>query len=257
MSSFPGIFRHVFLMSIRRKGLWIAYGLLYLFYCIVLFTPSPLNDVLTVPPDENWIYAGELTFMFNMFMPLVGGILAADRIQRDYKQNMRELQHSTPIRCSIYILGKYFGVLASVLLPMLIWVLLASLGAMFFAKATMGFVFPMLLAFVLLSVPACAFVVAFSVACPLVMPVRVYQILFTGYWFWGNYLNPEAFPTLNGTLLTPGGRFALEAFFGAFTNNDVLYTPQQAGLNLLVLTVCIAAVLFALDRYLQRETRRV
>jgi hypothetical protein len=188
----------------------------------------------------------------------VGGILAADRIQRDFKQNVRELQNSTPVRHSIYILGKYFGVLASILLPMLIWVLLASLGALVFAEATVGFMLPMLLAFFSMSVPACAFVVAFSLVCPLVMPVRVYQILFTGYWFWGNYLNPEIFPTINGTLLTPGGRFVLEAFFGVFSRSDdfIPYTPAEAGLNLLVLGLCIIAVLFALDRYLLRQSRK-
>ena len=59
------------------------------------------------------------------------------------------------------------------------------------------------------------------------------------------------FPTLNGTLLTPSGIFAMQAFFGARQ-----YTPADAILNLAVLGLCIAAVLLLLERFLQREGRR-
>jgi ABC-type glycerol-3-phosphate transport system permease component len=107
------------------------------------------------------------------------------------------------------------------------------------------------LAFLAINIPASAFVVAFSLVIPLVMPIRVYQILFTGYWFWGNYLNPDVFPTLSGTLLTPGGRYALEAFFGTFNYSDgSRYSKPEAWLNLLVLSTCVVLVLFSLDRYL-------
>ena len=40
------------------------------------------------------------------------------------------------------------------------------------------------------------FVVAFALACPVVMPPAVFQILFVGYWFWGNYMSPDIVPTL-------------------------------------------------------------
>jgi ABC-2 type transport system permease protein len=84
------------------------------------------------------------------------------------------------------------------------------------------------LAFLSISVPAYAFITAFSLACPVLMPVRVYQVLFTGYWFWGNFLNPEAIPTLNGTLLTAGGSYAMEGFFGGSFGFSDGYTAAQA-----------------------------
>jgi hypothetical protein len=58
----------------------------------------------------------------------------------------------------------------------------------------------------------------------------VYQVLFTGYWFWGNFLNPAALPTLNGTVLTPSGAFAAYAFFGASLGNRNA-TPGFVALN--------------------------
>jgi ABC-2 type transport system permease protein len=258
MSRFLGLVRHEFGMSIRRPGLWIAYGLLGLFYGIVFFTPSPEGDVFLIPPNETWTYAGQVIMMFNMLWPLAGGILAADRMQRDFRLGVRELQDSTPLGRTAYILGKYFGVLFSVLVPMLVWTILIGLLAIPLAQAPLSFLGALLAAFLAASVPACAFVVAFSLACPLVMPLRLYQILFTGYWFWANYMSPNVFPTLNGTLLTPNGEFVTEAFFGTFMSSpdEVLASPAQAWANLLVLGLCIAAALTLLKLYLARQARR-
>lgn len=259
MSDFYGLLRYEFHMSIRRKGFWIAYLLLSTFYGISLFAPSPMGDVLVISSAEAWIYAGQFIFMFNMLMPLAGGILAADRMQRDDRLHVRELQTSAPISNMKYILGKYFGVLASVLLPLFIWVLAAGILAIPLAQAPVNFPAAMFIAFLSMSVPACAFVTAFSLACPLIMPLRVYQILFTGYWFWANYLSRDTFPTLNGTLLTPGGRYVLEAFFGSLMNTtDISRTSTfQALVNLLVIGLCIALVIIVLSRYLTWQTQRL
>jgi hypothetical protein len=40
---------------------------------------------------------------------------------------------------------------------------------------------------------------AFSLACPLVIPLRICQVLFTGYWFWGKLISPKVFPTISDT----------------------------------------------------------
>lgn len=258
MSQFLGVFRHEFNMSIRRIGLWIAYGLLFLFLGISFFSPSPVDGSrMVIPAVEAWEYGGQMVMMFNMFLPLAGGILAADRMQRDERLRVRELQRSTPLTRGAYVLGKYFGVLSSLLLPVLGWTVVCGLLSTVLLQAPIGYTGITLLAFAAAVVPAYAFVVAFSLACPLVMPVRIYQILFTGYWFWGNYINPEVLPTLNGTLLSVNGRFAIEAFFGNFVDipGAPTYTTQQAWANLLVIGLCILAALTILDRYLAWRAR--
>jgi hypothetical protein len=115
-------------------------------------------------------------------------------------------------------------------------------------------------AFLAITVPAFAFVVAFSLACPMVMPPSIYQILFTGYWFWANFIPPKLFPTLNGTLLTPIGMFAQQAFFGGKISQAltgaVQHTPADAVANLVVLALCSAAALFLLDHHLGHLARR-
>lgn len=261
MSQFFGVFCHEYGMSLRRPGLWIAYGLLYAFYGFTIFAHGPGSESSTIPLDQLWQFAGETLFMFNMFMPILAGILSADRMQRDFRLGMRELQRSTPLGLLVYILAKYFGVLTAVLTPVLILVLAAGVLYVVLEGAPLHFIGILLVAFLGMAVPAHAFVVAFSLACPLVMPVRVYQVLFTGYWFWGNYLNSSAFPTISDTLLVPSGKYVMEGLLGGFPagsvqNSGPLYTATDAVLNLTVLAGCIVIVLFVLDRYLRLQARR-
>jgi hypothetical protein len=115
-------------------------------------------------------------------------------------------------------------------------------------------------AFLAITVPAFAFVVAFSLACPMVMPLSIYQILFTGYWFWANFIPPKLFPTLNGTLLTPSGTFVQQGFFGGQVSEALKgalqYTSADAVANLAVLGLCSAAALLLLDLHLGHRARR-
>lgn len=258
MSRFLGVLRHEFNMSMRRPGMWIAYGLVLLFYSITVMYPVPEEKVTILTDKQIWQYAGQMAFTFNLFLPVMVGILSADRLQRDFRMGVRELQESTPLQFAEYILGKYFGVLIASLTPVLIWLWLITGLFIAFGNAPIEFFFTMTLAFIVIMVPAFAFVTAFSLACPLIMPLRVYQILFTGYWFWGNYINPEMFPTLNGTLLTPSGMFAYQGFFLGFINSTepLTYSASDATLNLVVLGLCIAAVMVVLNLYLQWQSRR-
>ncbi|MEW6401466.1 MAG: hypothetical protein AB1649_06670 [Chloroflexota bacterium] len=264
MSQFLGVTRHEFSMSIRRPGFWIAYTLICLFYFITILSPSVdgSDDVLNPEQIQTqiWPQAGHIVFMFNIFMPLLAGILAADRMQCDFRTGVRELQRSTPLSMPVYILAKYLGVLVSVLTPMSLLVFATGLSFVAKGLAPVSFLWPLLLAFLSITVPSHAFVVAFSLACPLIMPLRVYQVLFTGYWFWGNLLSPHAFPTISDTLLNAVGQYQLQGFFGMYFDSthpeDTGFTAPQAVLNLIVLAGCIAIALFVLDRYLRWQARR-
>jgi ABC-2 type transport system permease protein len=262
MSQFINLSRHEFRMSIRRPGLWIAFGLLFLFFTSFMFISSPqgamdADEVISMP--DLWKYAGRFIIQFNLFFPVVVGILAADRMQRDFRLGVRELQNSTPLSRPVYILGKYLGVLASLFLPVFLWTIALAVALAAAGTVPWAMVYALPVVCLVMTVPAFAFVTAFSLACPLIMPLRVYQILFTGYWFWGNALNSDIFPTLNGTLLTPGGMFIYQGFFGGFPKSISVanqYTAVDATLNLLVLGLCILAVMVVLDRYLRWQAQR-
>jgi ABC-2 type transport system permease protein len=263
MRRLGGVFRHEFGMSIRRRGLWIAYGLLFLFHTVLLFSPPPLGewvegDVIT--RAGLWSAAGRFLVAVNVFFPVAAGILSADRLQRDFRTGMREVQVSTPQSAASYVAAKYLGALMSCLLPLFGWVMAVALIVTVVGHAPAGFLYAVPVAFLAITVPAFAFVVAFSLACPLVMPLAVYQILFTGYWFWANFIPPALFPTLNGTLLTPGGAYALQGFFGGPVAEAYSRAPHigalEAALNLTVLTLCVVSVLLMLERALSRQGRR-
>ncbi len=258
MSQFFGVLGHEFNMSIHRAGLWIAYVLVCLFFGIAMFTAAADGPASIFTQNSPWQEAGEIVYMFNMLMPLVAGILAADRMQRDVRLGLRELQISTPVGRTSFILGKYVGVLLSTLIPMLLWVVALGLFAVVSGQHAPIIIGDILIAFVSIAVPSFAFVVAFSLACPLILPLRVYQILFTGYWFWGNFLNDKVFPTVSGTLLNASGIYALQGFFhGTISRTkEAPHTSLEAWLNILVLSLCAAIALFVLNQYLAWQARR-
>ncbi len=250
-------------MSLRRKGLWIAYGLLFVFHTVLLFSPPPIGEMVkgeVIARREVWQVAGRFLLACNVFFPVVAGILSADRVRRDFRLGVRELQESTPLSRHVYVLAKYLGSLASSLLPLFLWVMSIAVILTVVGRAHASMLYAVPVAFLAITVPAFAFVVAFSLACPMVMPLSIYQILFTGYWFWANFIPPKLFPTLNGTLLTPSGMFAQEGFFGGPVSKAlqgaVQHTPADAVANLTVLGLCSAAILFLLDLYLGHRARR-
>lgn len=260
MSRLLGLIGHEFSMSVRRPGLWIAYALLGAFYIVSNVIPSGNAAEDVIQPGQIWPEAGHLVFMFNIFLPLLAGILAADRMPRDLSTGVRELQRSSPLTVPQYVLGKYVGVLLSVLLPMLLLVSVTGTLMVIRGAAPSGFLWPLGLAFLSIALPSHAFVVAFSLAVPLVLPLRIYQVLFTGYWFWGNLLSPQAFPTISDTVLNAVGQYPLQAFFHMYIDstqkvNDG-FTPPQAALNLIVLAVCVTVALWFLARYLDWQERR-
>ncbi len=260
MSRVLGLIGHEFTMSIRRPSLWIAYSLLGAFYIVSNVIPSRNAAEGVIGPAQIWTEAGHLVFMFNIFLPLLAGILAADRLPRDLTTGVRELQRSTPLTVPEYVLAKYAGVLLSVLLPMLL--LVSATGTLMVIRglAPMTFLWPLGIAFLSVAVPSHAFVVAFSLAVPSVLPLRIYQVLFTGYWFWGNLLSPRAFPTISDTVLNAVGQYPLQAFFHMYTDSTHKvsggFTPAQAMLNLAVLSACVIAALLFLARYLRWQEHR-
>lgn len=256
MSAFWGIARFEFGMMIRRRGLWVAYGLLFAFYASQ--APSGFGRSLIEGGNGRLAaVAAEIVYMLNMFMPLVGGLAVADRLVRDLRLGVRELQRSSPVKIWTWLLGKFAGVLGASAVPMLGFVLIMGAVLAGIGRAPIAFVPDILIAWIAIALPALLFVSAFSLAFPLVLPLRVYQVLFTGYWFWGNYLNPKVFPTLSGTVLTPGGIFALQGFFGGELpgGRGASTGPAAAALNVAVLTALAAAALVAGIWLLDRRER--
>ncbi|HHX65179.1 MAG TPA: ABC transporter permease [Chloroflexi bacterium] len=253
MKRFWGMVRTEYRMAMNRPGFWITFGLLALLYGVLPYVNSDYSFLVTA--ETVWRQAGRLVFETNVLVPVVVGIALADRLVRDDRLGVNELLRSTPLSRRAYILAKYVGNLLSVLTPALVMVLIPSI----YLAVTLGLpqmILMTLAAYMIFIVPAYAFVAAFSLACPLVIPLRVYQVLFTGYWIWGNWLNPEAFPTLAGTWLTPGGLLAYDTFFADLPPEAQLYTPTDVALNFALLALCAGLALFAAGRFMAHRAQQ-
>jgi ABC-2 type transport system permease protein len=254
MNRFLGIVSYEYRMSIRRWGVWLAFGICTLPVVIVMVA-SPADSTGLVSPLALWSSAGELAWSFNLFMPVVAGISVSDRLVRDRRLGVSELFDSTPLNTVTYILGKYTGAMLAALTPLCGFSLALS-ALIAIVGGLPGFIPAMLSAFLAINLPAFLFIGAFSLALPLVLPLRVYQVLFTGYWYWGNYLNPAAFPSISGTILNACGKYMLAAYFNPDFGGVIQATRPEAVLNVVVLLACGAAALTALYVYLQAGQRR-
>ncbi len=210
LASFWGALRFEFVMQARRKALWIGMLLLSLF---LLRNLSALYSGSAVVPDARTAVVEWTTFAARFF-PIAIGLLLADRLARDSKLHVDELLLTTPAPRFLWLMGKYLGAVGATLLPVLLVQLFGSalLAIRWGDPSALLVGVGVFLATLLVSA---LFVGAFSFACTIVLWPVLYQFLFVGYWFWGNYVNPNTtgIPTLNGTLLTSDGRFIQEGLF--------------------------------------------
>ncbi len=247
-----GVIRYEYKMSIKRIGLLVIFALFALFFVLTTFISREDFIAGAAMDGALWPTAANV-MIINLFVPVVCGILASDRIVRDEKLYMRELLRTTILSNKQYVWGKYLGVTLSEVTCIL--VITFSLGLSLFFIGLPFEIIPMcLLISLAVNVPAVVFVNAFSLMCPSWMPVRIYQILFTGYWYWGNYLNAEKFFSISDTILNVAGFYPLEAYWGITYGAPRGYTPVDALLNLLVIIVLAATALFVEERIIrQRE----
>ena len=257
MRSLFGVLRYEFRMSIQRRAILFVI-LAFAVFFVYLILGSGLDAESYSEGGQNLLVdAGQVIFLLNLFFPVVVGISSADRAIRDTQLGVEELLRSTRLGNVSYVLGKYLGVALSMLTVELLIVTLLSALMVLVLKLPVVFIAYTLLAVFLLSAPAIFFVVAFSVFCPLFMPVRVYQILFTGYWYWGNYLNPEVLPTISQTLLNASGKYARQAFLGVYDSVSFSNaTAIEAVANIAILLFCAGLAIMAMIVYIGYRQRR-
>src|SRR5207302_4913010 len=128
-----------------------------------------------------------------------------------------------PAALSARLVGKYLGSTLATLVPMFAFY---SIGIGYVLYQTHNLLaLPLALAtFAAIVLPGILFIAAFSIACPAILWVPLYQFLYVGYWFWGNWLGARTgIPTLSETILTPVGTYISSGFFG-----DSIFPVQDA-----------------------------
>ena len=258
LAVFLGVFKYEFRMQVRRRAIWLTMLLIALLV-LLLLTRSPnfgelLSRLSQLPIKDVVVY---WTDIVNAVLPIGVGVLLADRLPRDHKTKVDELFTSMPAALSIRLLGKYLGSICATLMPMLICYLLGLTVILYETQNALAL--PIALeAFAAIVLPGILFISAFSLACPAIMWVPLYQFLFVGYWFWGNLLTPgTGIPTLNNTLLTPIGEYQTQGFFNVHLFQLPNATALQGVESILALLALAAFALFVLWGYLRLVQARM
>ena len=255
MKEFFGVIKYEYKMSIKRKGLLII-SLLFIGFYIYSMTSSyePIK-----PENMNTrsylMTAGNSAFFVNLFFPVFVGISAADRAIRDNKIGVKEIFRSTRISNQMHLFGKYIGVtLSYVTIELIIGSVVGILFVLVFHYPLVLILYS-IIAILVIAVPALFFVIGFSLVCPYFMPLRIYQILFTGYWYWGNYINPDFIPSISRTILNASGMYPMYRYFDTesiLASNN----PPNAILNIIVIVGLGVLAIFAMSQYQNRVDQK-
>jgi ABC-2 type transport system permease protein len=232
-----GALRYEFRMQIRRPAVWITiFAIAAIFTGILTQGPAGPNTYLAYIAARSSLLTTVATWtaIIGRGLPIGVGVLLADRLIRDRRTKVEELFTSAPGALSSRLAGKYLGSMLATLVPLLI-VYMLGIGQLLYITGDVRVLLLAPFTFIVITLPGILFITAFSLACPMVMWVPLYQFCFIGYWFWGNELSPrQGIPTLSTTILTPIGGYMANGFFGVdigFINA----TPLQGVESMLLL----------------------
>jgi hypothetical protein len=242
------------IMQWRRWGFWVAFAgvnaLLLLItvpsaiYLAHLPLTSPYVHQHYTPADLDNLMTLGTTIYASLFFGLVAALLVVDRIPRDRRLGMSELQRATPQGAASYVLGKFLGNYLAVLVPPLLSYLLC-------AMITLPLGWPVillskfLLAFVLVFVPASLAAAGLNFLLVSVLPLRVVQVGFSLLWLYFNTgLSQYGF---GASIVNPGGLYVYPIFLPVphlqYTTSNFHTSLPLALLNIAVLLVTALAAL--------------
>ncbi len=226
MTALRACLRYELRMQLRKRSLWITMGALAVL--TVLVGPQNVGKVFAEEdPAAAMVFGGQLVMLL---LPVGFGVLLADRLVRDDQLNVRQVLDTTPAGPDARLTGKYVGACLAGALPIVGIYLLVAVGHVVRHgdPAALGYALAMTVGVL---APGLAFVGAFAMLCPLLMPAPLFRVLFVGYWFWANLVDPTIMPTLNQTLLRPVNGYVI-ALLGP-ADGDLAGPVPGAALNLL------------------------
>ncbi|HEV2583350.1 MAG TPA: hypothetical protein VGT44_21000 [Ktedonobacteraceae bacterium] len=251
-TTFLGALSYEFRMQIHRRSVWITFVALGLFFVVF---HQPWYRPITTPAGDAIVYwTGEV----QSFLAIAVGILLADRLPRDRRTRVDEVLNTLPGAMSARVWGKYLGSTFATLVPTFA-VYSVGVGYIMYRWHAVETLPIALAAFATIALPGILFIGAFSIACPAILWVPVYQFLFVGYWFWGNLLPNFGIPTLSETILTPVGGYMCTGFFNPGGHEGVCSpgiqgaTALQGVESILLLLGIAVIVILLLPLFLKRR----
>jgi ABC-type transport system involved in multi-copper enzyme maturation permease subunit len=266
MNALTAAARYELRMQLRKPAIWIATVLPFAVFALFAALGSDstgLSQYRYETSPKVWMV--EALGWFTPLLPMVFGIVLADRLVRDRKLGVAPLLDVTPAGRGARLAGKYLGACAATAVP----VALIYLGvALAFAvwRARPAALLWGLATFAAIVVPLLLLVGAMSFVGPLLMPTPLFRVLVVGVWFWAGSAEVDSqLPSLAGTVLSLTMDYPLKVFFGSDNASagpaagaalNVLRPPPTIGTALLSLALMlgIAAGMVAAARALTART---
>jgi hypothetical protein len=225
--------------TVRRPGVLAAIAALAAFPALTyhhLFSASTPAQVVATQ-----------AYYLNTFAPVAIGVTFADRYLRDATLGVREVLDALPASAAARMWGRFAGLVIAGALPVLaVWAvqvvhiaLVLHRGAVFGAAAA---------SFAAGILPGLVMVCGLSLIGPVIMGLPLFRVLFVCYWFWGNLVPSQLFPSPSETWVTPIGGVALTGLFHPPLGYHYAAAAAAASISIvLAIGVALVATLQYLD----------
>jgi hypothetical protein len=249
-------------MQWRRGGLWAAFALITVLFILVnsINLKTQVDHYLARVEPERAVAFLTYTRLgsFVGILCIVVGLLVVDRIKRDEITSVADLQRTASLGMNCYVWGKFLGNYCALVVPCSCSILLLLLSYILAGISTAIFI-PFSLAALLILLPACAFVIAFTLCFAALAPLRIVQIGFPVFWLWA-ILAPLGWPSPAMTVFNPIEGYALGYWFHdpQQTSEELVksgHTLMNAWLNVTLVPLCACLLLILLTIALSIQTR--
>jgi len=252
-------------MQWRRQGFWLTYA--FMAVLLVLLTVQSALFFKKLPSDyfEGYVFT-ESTLQYllvfgstaygALLLGLVSALLVADRLERDRRLGMLELQRSTPQPSGAYVLGKFLGNYAALLVPLGLIFLLCGLVTLLLGWPPV-LILKFMQVFVLVTIPSSTAAVGVILLLTSILPQRLVQVGFVMLWF--EFYIGLGWHGLAASVWNVSGAYVLAWFIPGIPDRYSVYQVDASGkmvvLNIVALLLTSAAALaltygsLALQRY--------
>jgi hypothetical protein len=190
------------------------------------FTPSDLNNLMI---DNTATYG-------SLFLGLVIALLVVDRVSRDQRLGMDELQRATPQGDLNYLLGKFLGNTVALFVPVLLIYLLCALVMFVIGWPPVLFV-KSLQAFGLVFIPSSLAALGVTLLLSSFHPLRLVQVGFSLLWLYFN--TGFGVYGFGGSIVNPGGLYVYPVFFPLSRPLPTIYPHFQTSMHLALLNIAV------------------
>ena len=216
MTALAATARYELRMQLRKPAIWIATGLpfaLWALFAVLGSDSTGLQRHLSETSPKLWM--ADALGWFTPVLPMVFGIVLADRLVRDRKLGVAELLDATPTSGGARLVGKYLGACAATAVPVALVYLIVAVAFTVWRERPAALWWG-LATFMVIVLPLLLLAGSLSFLGPQLMPTPLFRVLIVGLWFWAAATEVESeFPSFAGTVLSLTMDYPLGVFFGS------------------------------------------